>query len=198
MKSGQSCDEWQPEIFVCVCVAPESLLVRKWFYLIDLVVKEQPPHSLMTGNLCIIRKPTITFKPMAAVRCVTRGHRKWVLVVKTIAVCLWSSGRTWAGEGHVSKSFGSSLKRGNELESWAAFLSPPPASSFSSSSSKPSAPEWHPAKETWREDGLIKDKPQSHAEEISCFQLHSLIPDLGSSEVVRGKAIERKKRRKDG
>lgn len=168
-------------------------LVQKWFYFTDSFVQEQSPHSLVTG------KPTIAFEPITAVRCVTRGHGKWVLVAKTIAARLWSSGRTWAGEGPVSRSIDSSLKRGNELESGAAFLSPPPASSFSSSStSSKSLPQWHPAKDTWRQDGLIKDKPQSHAGEIACFQLHSLIPDLGNSKVARAKAIERKKRRKDG
>lgn len=182
------------ELSHCLCV-----LSRNYFTPTELFVKKQSPHSLVTGNLCIIRRPTIAFEPIAAAHCVTRGHGKWVLVAKTAPACLWSSGRAWAGEGHVSRSFSSSLKRGNELESWAAFFfyhpHPPPLFSSSSTSSNP-LPQWHPAKDTWLEDGLIKDKPQSHAGEIACFQLQPNSrpgkQQTGESEGNRDK--EKKKR----
>lgn len=63
-------------------------VVQKLFYPTELFVKKQSPHSLVTGNLCIIRRPTIAFEPIAAAHCVTRGHGKWVLVAKTVAACL--------------------------------------------------------------------------------------------------------------
>lgn len=110
------------KMFCCVCCS--------WkFAGLEIILLQRSPHSLLTGNLCIFGKPTIAFEPIAAVRGVSRGHGKWVLVAKTIAACLWSFGRAWAGEGHFSRALGSSLKRGNELESGSCFSvtpHPPP------------------------------------------------------------------------
>lgn len=65
-----------------MCAVSGSFLV----YFADLFVKDKVSQQL--GDWCILRKPTIAFEAIAAVRSVTRGHRKWVLVAKTIAACL--------------------------------------------------------------------------------------------------------------